>query len=102
MALRAPHNRVDPGHELVLVERLRQVIVGAEAEAPHLVLYSSEAGQHQHGRGNLAYAEVLQNVVSANVRQVEVQEDDVVVVELAKLSSLLAKVGGVDVKALSA
>jgi hypothetical protein len=39
VALRAPHDRVDPGHKLVFVERLRQVIVGAEAEAPHLVLY---------------------------------------------------------------
>ena len=38
MALGAPHHGMDARHQLVLVERLGHVVVGAEAEAAHLVL----------------------------------------------------------------
>ena len=50
MALRAAHDGVDAGHELVLVERLGHVVVGAEAEAAHLVLDAGKAGEDEDRR----------------------------------------------------
>ena len=43
MALRAAYDGVDASDELVLVERLRHIIIGAEAEPSDLVVDLSEA-----------------------------------------------------------
>jgi translation initiation factor IF-1 len=40
-----------------------------------------------------------QNLVAGHVRQVEVQQDDVVIVELAEVDTLFAQIGGVHVEA---
>ena len=82
MALGAAHDRVDAGDQLVLVERLGHVVVGAEAETLHLVLDAGEAGQDQDRRLDLGNAQRPQDLVAGHVRQVQVEEDDVVVVEL--------------------
>ena len=53
MALRAADDGVDARDQLVLVERLGQVVVGAEAEAADLVLDAGEAGEDQDRRLHL-------------------------------------------------
>jgi hypothetical protein len=47
MALGTAHDRMNAGNQLVLVERLGHVVVGAEAETAHLVLDAGHAGQDQ-------------------------------------------------------
>ena len=47
---------------------------------------------------DLADAQRLEDLVAAHVGQVEVEKDDVVVVELAKIDAFLAEVGRVDVE----
>ena len=100
VALRAAHDGVDAGDELVLVERLGQVVVGAEAEALHLVLDAGHAGEDQDRRLDLGDAQRAQHLVAGHVGQVQVEQDDVVIVELAEIDALLAEVGGVDVEVL--
>src|ERR1700694_641878 len=98
MALRTAHHRVNAGDQLVLVEGLGHVVVGAEAEALDLVLDAGKAGEDQNRRLDLGDAQRAENFVSRHVRQVQVEQDDVVVVELAEIDALFAEVGGVDVE----
>ena len=100
VTLRAAHDGVDAGDQLVLVERLGHVVVGAEAEAAHLVVDAGKPGQDQDRRLHLGDAQRLQNLVAAHVRQVEIQKNDVVVVELAEVDAFLAQIGRVDVETL--
>src|SRR3569832_1113261 len=53
VALGAADDRVDARDQLVLVERLGHVVVGAEAEALDLVLNAGEAGEDQDRRLDL-------------------------------------------------
>jgi hypothetical protein len=55
MALGAAHDRVDARHQFVLVEGLRHVVVGAEAEALDLVLDAGEAGEDEDRRVDLEW-----------------------------------------------
>ena len=97
VALGAAHDGVDAGHQLVLVERLGHVIVGAEAQAPDLVLDAGKPGQDQDRSVDLADPERLQHFVAGHVGQVQVEQNDVVVVELAEIDALFPEIGGVDV-----
>src|SRR5262249_22053277 len=76
------------------------VVVGAEAQTPHLVLDAGQAGEDEDWGRYLGDAERLQDLVSGHVRQVKVEKDNVVVIELAEVDALLAQVRGVDVKPL--
>ena len=46
----AAQHRGDPGHELLEAERLHEVVVAAQGEAPHLVLGGVPSGEEQHRR----------------------------------------------------
>ena len=63
-----------------------------------LVLDAGEAGEDEDGRVDLGHAQCLQDLVARQVRQVEVEQDEVVVVELAEVDAFFAQVGGVDVE----
>ena len=98
MALRPAHDGVDAGNQLVLVERLGHVVVGTKAEAFDLVVDLREARQDQDRRLHLAHAQGLENVISAHVRQVDVKKNNVVIIELAEIDPLLAKIGRVNIE----
>ena len=100
VALRAAHDGVDAGDQLVLVERLGHVVVGAEAETLHLVLDAGHAGEDQDRRLHLGDAQRAQDLVARHVGQVQVEKDDVVVVELAEVDALFAEIRRVDVEVL--
>jgi hypothetical protein len=53
VSLGAAHDGVDARHQLVLVERLGHVVVGAEAETLDLVLDARESRQDQDRRFDL-------------------------------------------------
>ncbi len=97
VALGPAHDGVDPRDELVLVKRLGHVVVGAEAETPDLVLDAGKAGQDQNGCLHLRDAQRPQHLEPGHVRQVQVEQDDVVIVELAEVDAFFAQIGGVDV-----
>src|SRR6516225_328407 len=100
VAFGAAHDGVDARHQLVLVERLGHVVVGAEAEASDLVLDAGKSGEDQNGRLHLGDAQRAQHLEAGHVREVQVEQDDVVVVEFAEIDALFAQIGGVDVEAL--
>ena len=62
--LRAAGERADPRDELGERERLRQVVVGAEAEPVDAVLDRARGGQHQHARPAPAADERAADVVA--------------------------------------
>ncbi len=100
MALGAADHRVDAGHQFVLVERLGHVVVGAAAQGLHLGVDLGRAGQ-DHDRGvDLGHAQLAQHVHAGHVGQIEVQQDQVVIVDLAEIDAFLAQVGRIDVEAL--
>ncbi len=99
MALRTADDRVDAGDQFLAMERLGDIIVGAEAQCANLGVHLGNARQDQHRRLHPARAQFLEHVIAGHVRQVEVQCDQVVIVELAEVQALFAEIGGVDVDA---
>src|SRR5262249_49837270 len=57
-------------------------------------------GEDQNRRLHLGDAQRAQHLETGHVREVQVEQDDVVVVELAEIDTFFAQVGGVDVEAL--
>ena len=93
---------MDAGDQLVAVERLGHVIVGAEAERADLAVHFADAGQDQHRRADLRGAKLLEHVIAVHVGKVQVEQDDVVIIQLAEIEAFFAKIGGVDVEAFGA
>src|SRR3546814_6255332 len=58
--LRTADDGVDARHQFVAMERLGDVIVGAEAEAAHLRIHLADARQDQHRRLPARDAELLE------------------------------------------
>ena len=98
----AAHDGVQAGDQFLAVERLDQVIVGAEAQALYLLVRLGHAREDQDRRVDLRRAQLFQHVIAVHVRQVQVEDDNVVVIELAEVDAFLAQVGGEDVKAVGA
>ena len=51
------------------------------------------------GVADLGGAQLLEHVIAVHVGQVQVEQDDVVIVELAEIEAFFAKIGRVDVEA---
>ncbi len=99
VALRATHHGVDAGDQLFAVERLGHVIVGAETEAADLAVHLGNAREDQDRRLHLGDAQFLEHVVTVHVREVEVEQDDIVIIQLAQIEALFAKIGRIDIEA---
>ena len=98
MALGAADDRVDARDQLVLVEGLGHVIVGAEAEATDLGVDVGVAGEDEDRCVDAREAQLLQHVVAVHVGQGQIQQDDVVIIELAEIDAFLAQIGRVDIE----
>jgi hypothetical protein len=98
VALGAADDRVDAGDQLLPVEGLGHVVVGAEAEAPQLAFGAVVAREDEDGRLDPREAELAKNLVPRHVGEVEVEKDQVVVVELGQVDPLLPEIGGIDVQ----
>lgn len=100
VALAATNDSMHAGHELMLVERLGHVVVRAAAEGLHLRVDVGTT-RHEHDRRiDLADPQLTQDVQTAHVRQDDLQDDDVVVEDLAEINAFFTKLGGIDVEAL--
>ncbi len=69
MAFGATHNGGDAGDQLVLVEWLGEIVVGAVAERLHLRFNVGIAGEDHHRRVHTAHAQLLEHFVPGNIRQ---------------------------------
>ncbi len=101
MALRAAHDRLEAGDQFAAVERLGQEVVGAETEALDLVIKLDEARQDQDRGAHARGAQPAQHLVPVHIREEQIEDDDVVIVELADLEPVLAQIGGVADKAFA-
>ena len=100
MSLRTAHDGVNAGDEFVLVERLRQIVVRAVTKPFDLVLDPRHPGQNEDRRLDLGDPERAQHLIAGHVGQIQVEQDDVVIIKLAEVDALLAKVGDIDVEVL--
>ena len=98
VALGTADNRVNVGDQLILVERLGQVVVRAEAQAANLLIDAAHAGKNEDRCLDLVYAERAQNLVSADIGQAKIQQNNIVIVDLAEAHAFLSKVGLENVK----
>src|SRR6202165_1882381 len=74
---RTPQVRVDPGREDARVERLGDVVVGANLETDDLVHLGRPAGQHDHRAEEPLTAQLADDLSAADVRQHPVDQHEV-------------------------
>src|SRR6202790_3276383 len=100
VALGAAHDRMNARNQFVLVEGLGHVVVGADAETLDLVLDAGKAGEDQNGGLDLRYPQLLEHVVAGHIRQIEVEQNNVVVVKLSEIDAFFSQVRRIDVETL--
>src|SRR5882724_12917699 len=96
MSLGAADDRLDAGDQLAPVERLGQIIVSAEAQTLDLAVEFTEAGKDEDRSVNARAAQTPQYLVSVNIRQHQIQQDDVVVIELSNLEAVFPEICRID------
>jgi hypothetical protein len=74
------------------------IVVGAVAEAADLGVDVGGAGKDQDRRIHARDPQLLQHVIAVHVRQREIEDDDVIIVELAEVDAFLAEIGRVDIE----
>ena len=98
---RAAQDGADAGGQLIRVEWLGDVVVGAEVEALGLVGRGA-LGRQQDDRHRAAFAQLAHDLDAVEVRHHDVEQDDVRPDLLGLLERLLAAVGGDDAEAFFA
>ena len=88
----ATHERAEAGQELLLDERLGDVIVGAEIETGHAVVDGIAGGEHHHRRA-LRVPQPTEHLASVHHRHEVIEHDGVVVAFHGLVQPFLA-VGG--------
>ena len=79
---RTAQDRLHARQQLARIERLRQIIVGAEIEPDDAIDVVAAGRQHQHGRSRARLAQLLQHVESRQAGKHDVENDEVVVLAL--------------------
>ena len=87
--------RSEPEHELLELERLREVVVGAELEPGGLVVESVGSSEHQDRHAAARGDDVFGDLVAGGSGNVPVEDGDVVGVEAQQLQSGVAVTGDV-------
>ena len=91
-----PEQGADAGEELVEPERLRQVVISAGIESPHDVLDRVARGQHEDRRVASFPPQLLRDLESGFLRQHDIQQDHVILVNVRQHGRLGAVGGDVD------
>ncbi len=92
----APHLGADAGQQLLHVEGLGDVVVGAGIHAGHLVAPAVARGEDDDRHLALGAAPLLEHADAVHLGQAGVEDDDVVGLGLAEEEALLAVEGGID------
>ena len=97
----AAQQRLNPHHQLLEIEGLGQVVVGAGVEAAHLVLGAAQGGEHQDrdARGPLVAPQPLAEGEAIHLGQHQIQQDQVGAVLKGQGLALDAVIGAVHLKA---
>ena len=92
----AAHLGADARQQLLHMEGLGHVVVGAGVHAGDLVAPAVAGGEDDHGHVALGATPLLEHADAVHLRQAGVEDDDVVGLGLAEEEALLAVEGGVD------
>ena len=95
MPFGATDDSLNPRQQFGFVERLCQIVVGTVTQAFDLFVGLAQAGQNQNRRIDFGCSQVFQNFIAVHVRQHQIKNDNVVVIELSDFQAVFAKVGGV-------
>ena len=87
--------RSEAEHELSELERLREVVVGAELESDGLVVEAVGGGEHEDRHAAAGGDDALGDLVAGGPRDVPVEDGDVVGVEAQQLQGGVAVTGDV-------
>lgn len=100
-ALAAPQECLDPDHELLEIEGLGEVVVGAGVEAADLVLGAAEGREHQDGDlgGALVAPQALTEGETVDLGEHQVEQDHIGAVLNGKGLALDAVSGPLDIEA---
>jgi hypothetical protein len=90
------HQGAEPGQQLFQLERLGKVVIGAEIEAPDLVLNAAPRRQDQHMRAQSFLTPFFEQRQTVLFGEHEVENDDVVLRGLGLEVALLAIVSNID------
>ena len=96
-----PQQALDPRQQLGEVERLGDVVVGAELEAVDHVVRLVARGEHQDRREVAVLAQPLADLEAVDLGQADVEQDEVVAPRLGRGQPGAAVAGDVDVVLLA-
>ena len=91
---------MDAGDEFVLVEGFGEIVVRSEAQALDLVLDPRKSRENENRRLDLGDAKRPQHLIARHVREIQIEQDNVVVVEFAEIYAFLAEIGRIDIEVL--
>jgi hypothetical protein len=94
LALTAAHQGPQPGLELLQVEGLGEVVVGAGVQPRHALAHRPAGGEHQHRGRVIAAAQPRQHLQTVDVGQREVEHEGVEAPPLAQGQRLQAVAAG--------
>lgn len=100
MTLRPADDSVNPRDQLDLMEGFGQILVRAHSEGADLGIQFRNPREDQHRSVDSAHSQLLEDVETVHVRQVEVETDEIVIIGFAEIEALLAQVGRVDIEPL--
>ena len=83
---------MDTCNQLALVKRLGQVIVGTEAEALYLLIRFGKPREDEDRRSDLGCPQPPQDFISVHIRQHEVENNQVVIVNFPDLETVFAEI----------
>ena len=96
---RAAQDGADAGDQLARIERLAEIVVGAELQSDDAIDVVAARRQHQDGRV-VRGAELAQHVEAADARQHHVQNQDLEVVQLELVERVAAVVHALHLEVL--
>ena len=85
VSLRPAHDRLYARDQLPPVKGLRQEVVGAEPQPLDLVVQLGQTRKDQDRRADPRGAQSPEHLVAVDVRQHQIEENDIVIVEFADL-----------------
>ncbi len=93
----APQDGADARHQFARVERLAEVVVGAELQADDAIDVIAARGEHED-RGVVRGAELAQHVEAADARQHHIQDQDLEIVRFEFRERIAAVVHALDLE----
>ena len=82
---------MDTRKKFLAMEWLAQIVVHTEAQTPNFILRVVGACENQDRRVDPGKAQLPQNFLSFHIRQIQIEKNKVVIIELGKIAPFLTK-----------